>query len=325
MENILLIVPKYYEYETAICNALSKKGNKITLIYENIETVRLYYKTVQRYCPVFRDKVFFNYYHNRLKNTTQKFDRVIVIRGGNITNQIMELIKQHCSDHCKYIMYQWDSVKNNSIILDYIHHFHKVYTFDILDAKKYGWEYRPLFFINDFIKEEEKEVDISFICALHSKRAELYNKLKQYEKKGNLRVFVNVYSQFIFYLKHKYINKLEEYQAISDKDVSFRALSVKESYNIYNKTKVLLDYTHPGQSGYTMRTIESLGARCKLITNNARIVEADFFNPNNILVYKDDLSDFDIPADFLNAPYEDIPESVYRSYSLDGWAETFLS
>lgn len=325
MENILLIVPKYYEYEIAIYNALSKKGNKITLIYANIETMSLFYKTVQRYCPVCRDKVFYNYYYNCLKNNTIKFDRVIVIRGGNITNQIMELIKQHCSDHCKYIMYQWDSVKNNSIILDYIHHFDKVYTFDMLDAKKYGWEYRPLFFIGDFIQEEEKEVDVSYICALHSKRAELYNKLKQYEKKYNLRLFVNVYSQFIFYVKHKYINKRKEYQAISDKDVSFRALSVKESYQLYNKAKVLLDYTHPGQSGYTMRTIESLGARCKLITNNARIKEADFYNPNNILVYKDDLSDFDIPADFLNAPYEDIPENIYRYYSLDGWAEDLLS
>lgn len=325
MEKILLIAPKYYEYETAICNAISKKGNEITLIYENIEMLNLYYKTVQRYCPVCRDKVFLNYYYNCLNRATENFDRVIVIRGGNLTNQIMELIKQHCSDHCKYIMYQWDSVKNNSVILDYVHHFDKVYTFDILDAKKYGWEYRPLFFINEYVMKKDKVVDVSYICALHSKRAELYNKLMEFGRKRNLRLFVNVYSQFIFYIKHKYIDRRKEYIDISDKEVSFKALPITESYNIYNKSKALLDYTHPGQSGYTMRTIESLGARCKLITNNALIKEADFYNPNNILVYQDDLADFDIPADFLNTPYEDIPENVYRYYSLDGWAETMLS
>lgn len=325
MENILLIVPKFFKCEESIYDAISKKGNKVTLIYENIEMVNHFYRTVHKFFPGCRDKVFYDYYKRNLKKTSEKYDRVIIIHGGNINKQIMELIKRYCTDECKYIMYQWDNVKTNNGFLKYIHYFDKIYTFDMLDAKEYGWTYRPLFFIDDLVKEKKKEVDIAYFCSLHSKRAELYNIIVDLAKKKNFSLFVNVYSQFVIYFKHKYLDKRPEYQAIRDKDVSFNSLQISEAYDLYNKSKIVLDFSSPYQNGYTMRTIESLGAKCKLVTNNKLIKEADFYNPNNILIYEDDFSDFDLPDSFFNTPYEDIPESIYRYYSIDTWAETLLS
>ena len=53
-------------------------------------------------------------------------------------------------------MYQWDSIKNNPNALSISEEFDEVSTFDVEDSKKYGWKYRPLFYIksNDRIKKE---------------------------------------------------------------------------------------------------------------------------------------------------------------------------
>ena len=78
-----------------------------------------------------------------------------------------------------------------------------------------------------------------------------------------------------------------------------------------------MDYTHPGQTGFTMRTIEALGNGCKLITNNPLVKDADFYDPNNILVYEG--TDVEIPEWFVQTPYRKPDDAIYRKYSLTQW------
>lgn len=84
----------------------------------------------------------------------------------------------------------------------------------------------------------------------------------------------------------------------------------------------IVDYTHPNQTGFTMRTCEAIGNRCKLITNNKRIMDADFYNPNNIYVY--DLDNLYIPYSFINNEYEELPEEIFERYSLENWLKDIL-
>ena len=72
-----------------------------------------------------------------------------------------------------------------------------------------------------------------------------------------------------------------------------------------------------------MRTIESLGNGCKLITNNRRIEEADFYDERNILVYDD--CDLEIPESFLQEPFIPVTEEIYDKYSIEFWVLELLS
>ena len=67
----------------------------------------------------------------------------------------------------------------------------------------------------------------------------------------------------------------------------------------------------------TMRTIEILGLKRKLITTNKDIVNYDFYNSNNILVIDRDNPKFDIS--FIEKPYIELKEEIYKKYSLENW------
>ena len=75
----------------------------------------------------------------------------------------------------------------------------------------------------------------------------------------------------------------KRYRKAKKEMVHFVPLSQKEMEQIYKDTKIIVDYTAQTQSGFTMRTIESIGYRCKLITNNMNIMDADFYNVRTAL------------------------------------------
>ena len=58
-----------------------------------------------------------------------------------------------------------------------------------------------------------------------------------------------------------------------------------QTYEIFNRAKVVIDISLEYQSVLTMRTFEALAFRIKLITNNCNIKKYDFYNPNNILIF----------------------------------------
>ena len=134
--------------------------------------------------------------------------------------------------------------------------------------------------------------------------------------------FHSIIEVHLFFYLHKYILHDKRYHDIDIKDVKFFPLSIRELHSLYASTKVLVDYSADDQSGLTMRTIESIGFGCKLITNNSRIVEADFYNPENIYVY--DLENFNIPEGFIEHDYISPDDKILDYYCLEGWVNTLF-
>ena len=108
-----------------------------------------------------------------------------------------------------------------------------------------------------------------------------------------------------------------------DKNViKYTTLSLKQMVELYEQSEIIIDVQHPKQTGLTMRTFEALGARRKLVTTNADIVNYDFYNPRNILVV--DRDNIVIPRSFVEEPYVDLPEEIYKKYSLSNWLREVL-
>lgn len=124
----------------------------------------------------------------------------------------------------------------------------------------------------------------------------------------------------ILYYKMKLQNK--NLRGTSIRDFRFTPLDKNSLLELYRKSRTVIDIQHPKQTGLTMRCIETVGAKRKLITTNPHIKEYDFYNKNNILVI--DREKPVIPPEFLKLPYRKIPSEIYRQYRIDYWLQTIF-
>lgn len=318
MKNILLIAPKYFGYEDVIRQKIEDKGYGVDLIYENIKEISFFYRYLAKIFFTHKDLIFRYYYNKKICKRT--YEIVLVIRGSSLTKNTICDIKKN-SPNAYFCLYQWDSVKNNTTALKIARFFDSVYTFDPCDAKKYGWIYRPLFYISRTEQMTNRKYDLAYICSLHSDRVKIFNFLKKEFK--DRKVFYYLFSNRLHYFKQKYICRNLNFQDIDDSEIKFFPLSLKKTNEIMSQSKIIVDYTHPNQDGFTMRTIECIGHKCKLITNNSKIKTADFYNSNNVYIY--DINNIEIPLSFINSKYCELQKEIYDRYTIDSWIEVLLS
>ena len=322
-KKIIVVCPKFYGYEKAISETLSKMGACVTVVFENLEWVSVHYRIVYAYLRDKKPQMEKKYYEKRLIKEVSNSDFIFVIRGSSLSIDIVKKARELAPSSCKFVLYQWDSVKNNPTAEKIAPFFDYIATFDFEDAQKRGWVYRPLFYITEYIDiKPKREFELLFFGSLHSNRAIILKKLKVIcaEKQYRLKAFL--YLNRFLYLKYKYIDKKPHVINAEDRDISLNPVSLPQSYKLYGDSIVVVDYTHPDQAGLTMRTIESLGSRCKLITNNRFVEQADFYDPDNVLVY--DGEEVYIPDGFVKKPYKALPEDIYKKYSIEEWIGSLL-
>jgi len=102
-----------------------------------------------------------------------------------------------------------------------------------------------------------------------------------------------------------------------------KPISFVETTALMKDTKIVLDIQKDIQRGLTFRVFEAMGLGKKLITTNTDIINYDFYNPNNIFIWTENTTN--IPNDFLNTPYEELPEEIYKKYSQESWVKKILN
>ena len=316
-KRVLLIMPKYFGYEIIIKNHLEEKGFNVHLVFENLEYSNSFYNIMFKILKKYKNELYDFYYKYKTKGIS--YDNVIVIRGESLKKSVLNYIKTK-SPNAKFSMYQWDSVKNNPNALNIADLFDNVSTFDMVDAKTHNWNYRPLFCSYFSKRCNKRKYKFTFISSLHSKRYLILKTLK--DEYFTYTSFLYLYSKFFYFMKQKYIDKNKDFEFASVKYIQFKSLKLRETFNVLKNSDIVIDYTHPMQNGFTMRTIESFGNRCKLVTNNKNIRYCDFYNENNIFVY--DENNFAIPDSFIQSSYIELDEHIYNEYSVQKWLEDII-
>ena len=102
----------------------------------------------------------------------------------------------------------------------------------------------------------------------------------------------------------------------------FKPLEREEVDAQIARARVCVDIERTVQSGFTIRTIEMLGARRKLLTTNPNVLGADFYRPTNIAAL--DRARPRVDVSFLTSPYEELPFDLRYRYSLSGWLDDVL-
>ena len=206
-------------------------------------------------------------------------DIVLFIQVHQIGDMVRAYREAFGSAH--FVLYNWDSVQTHDYRA-YVRYFDKVFTFDRADAMRVpGAEYLPLFFSERFRRlrsQQEAIYDMSFVgVTVTVRRYDQLAALRGWAKANGIALFDYVVVSPFLYFKLLLRGKLL-------RRVHFRSLGERALLRIYGRSRAVLDLPNNVQSGYTMRTFESLGAHRKLVTANRGIVNEDFYTPESVFV-----------------------------------------
>lgn len=325
-KKILLISPSFFSYEIDIVKKMKDFGYDVIHYDERVSKSRLF-KTLVKIHPILIYP-FALIRYRKIYNTIklEKFDRILIIKSQSIPKYFLKKIYKKYSDTSLICLYLWDSLRNIKGIKSKLKYFHKVYTFDRNDAmENQKLKFLPLFFSDMFIntsnQDSNYQYDLLFVGTVHSDRYELLEEIKQISLNKQLR------AKFIYYFPSKIIFTMLKLSKIKfrnadHRDFHFQAISKNDVKELIMDSKVIVDINHPKQVGLTMRTIESIGMRRKLITTNSDILNYDFFNNNNVRIL--DRNKIDIDLNFIGSNYKNVNEDVYNKYSLSSWISQIL-
>ena len=286
---VLFICPAFFGYEISICNALISNGYSVDFFDERSSN-KSFYKAIFRIKKDVLNKAINKYYNQILEQISGKnYNWFFLIKGEVVPEWFIERFK-NLNPAAKLIYYTYDSFRNNNKhSVDILKHFDVCYSFDFDDVKANpSLKLKHLFYTDDYVSPHKvltRKHDLAFVGTLHSNRYSMIKKISS--QFSNTLIFYYMPARWFFYL-----NKLfkKEYRPIAVSEVSFKKISKKEVAEIFRSSKCVLDIQRFGQSGLTMRTFEVLASGCVLITTNACIKEADFFDADKIVVL-DDIND----------------------------------
>ena len=327
MMDLLLIMPNFFDYPKSIQQELQKMGYHVDFFDDRPSTsnwVKAIIKVNKNYLKGYIKK-YFRQIMNTIKN--KHYDVVFLISGQSLSfseDMIKEL--RDSQPDARFILYQWDSQKNFPYIVRMHPYFDADFSFDRNDAQQEkNIRFLPLFYTEIYEELGKKqqshyEYDCSYIGTAHPQKYKYINEMSQALKDVLPHQFIYHYMPSkLKYIYHKVKDK--EYKKAKYKEFQTEKLSSEEVMNVFKQSRCILDVPQAGQTGLTIRTLECLGAKRKLITTNSDIRNYDFYSERNILIFDGNI-DPDIP--FFTKEYEDISEQIYQKYSLRNWLKTML-
>jgi len=319
-KSVLLIAPQYFGYDVLIAKFMRDMGVDVDLLPDrplNSNAGKAVMRLNRNLAMPFADR----YFKDKISNFGRKsYDAILVIQGEGVSPMLLSWIRS-VYPTTPLTWYLWDSFENKPALHENLPYFDAVFSFDHKDSKDYGMALQPLFFSPTWaqIVHAERKFDLCFIGTGHEDRFPLVRSLKHAHQDKCFFSFLFLPSPMLYAWRRLSDRNLRGSTA---GDFSFGKMTQAEVQNIVAQSEVVLDVQHPAQRGLTMRTVETMGARKKLITTNPSVRQYDFYNENNILVI--DRKNPVIPESFFQAEYSPLDPSVVEKYTVLGFLRALL-
>lgn len=306
----------FWGYDAHIVKALERQHIEATHIKIGAVThTNLGAKIINTFSKIFLGK---NLKHQKRQqfviDTLQKLghqDQILVLNPNVFEFLTLEYIKKSTN---YLITFLYDSL-NRFPAEDKLHFFDKIYSFDDTDIEKYGFERLTNYNYLPFLPKEKQnpQKDVLYLTSYDRKRLQQLNCLSEKFETMGLRFKIFVIGKRVW--KHKII-KLFLKNSIT---FNQRRISLESIPGFYSDARVILDLMRENQYGLSFRVFEAMALEKKIITDNEKIKQYDFYNPTNILVLNKDFSNLN--KDFFEKPYEKLPEEIYQKYTIDNWVK----
>lgn len=317
---MLFVAPAFMNYEKAICGCLSENYDMTYLDTEPLLQpvrkqykelpipVRAFMKVMQGIRTSTREKMLQRY----LKQNSvleEKFrqvfsgsyDVILAINGDGLPRELIAALRNEHPD-ARMILYLWDDY-DLLFKTDHIGLFDKVFSFNLLDCQKNGYELLSMFTPPNRVigkVEYQKQYDICMIGSATPERVALIKKLKAlYDPKYKL----------FFYLYSK--------EGEFDIETQNVPLNFDEYMEAVANARCLLEIVRAHQKGPTTRVNDCKFVKTKVITTN-ECKENYTGNGSNTWFLDETMH---IPEEFINAPYD---ENIEPGVTIEKWISILL-
>ena len=320
-------MPNFFNYPELIKEELNQMGYEVDFFDDRPSTnawvkaaIRINKNMIHTYI-----KKYFNEVMNTVRS--KQYDVVFLISGQSLSfsEDMIEEIKRVQSS-AKFVLYQWDSQTNFPYIKQVQKYFDKCYSFDRRDIKETpNLKFLPLFYSRTYEeigKKNNKDYryDFCFVGTAHPKKYKFIKMMSEQLKTVYPKQFIYFFFPSpIVYFYRKVMNK--ELRGAKYKEFHYVPLKGKEMNEVYEASRCVLDSAQDGQLGLTIRVLEALGAKKKLITTNEDIVNYDFYCPENIYLYDGKI---DMNNVFFKEDYKEVSQGIYEKYSLRSWLKEII-
>lgn len=209
----------------------------------------------------------------------------------------------------RIIFYCWNTIETILQRVDIMSLFAdkrvEMWSYNYNDCKKYDMIYNPQFWNNQLVPVSIKnDIDIAFIGS-PKQRIKLLKEISNYCNLNNLNTY--------FYLTG--------YSCDFNKNIDGKFLPYEEYITkIASSSRSILDLVTDENYGLTLRPMEALFLKKKLITNYYDIIKEPFYNTNNIYLYGKENRTID---EFLKLPYIEIRDDIIDYYNCKSWIQRF--
>lgn len=184
----------------------------------------------------------------------------------------------------------------------------EAWTYNIHDCEIYDLHYNRQFMQRSlFLNDEEnklKDLDAVFIGYDKGRRSILERLKRDLEQCGAKSYF--------------YIPDSMDFpdNACHDNHI----LKYGDYIEVLRRSRAVIDIVNEGNYGLTLRPVEAMFMKIKLITNYDDITHYDFYNESNIYIIGKDSRSL---SEFLDGEYSQIENSIIEKYDVPGWIKSF--
>lgn len=241
-----------------------------------------------------------NWFMGDWKKRISSFDNFILFDNG-FSDCISDYIKSK-SDGTIYLYYwnQIDELKEKELTIDSVDVFT---TYSMKDSEKFGLKFVDTFYTKGVRQTDEFIIskDAYFLGRTKNRKIEL-NSIKEILEANQLN------------FEFEIIDNENEF-----KDYDYNLRRVGES-------KAIIDVVDANQSGLTLRVMESIYLKKKLITNSKDIENYLCFNPRNQLILDNQLDQNVEFSEFLSQEYnQELYDEIVDYYDIRQWKNRVVS
>ncbi|MGB3452427.1 MAG: hypothetical protein WBA59_01215 [Moheibacter sp.] len=322
-KNILFISASFFNYEKAVISRMLEMGATVDFFDERPSNSG-FTKGIIRVYPKLIQKKIDDWYESILRHTDKKkYDYFLLIKGESIPFSFLEEFKKRHLETTT-VFYSYDTVKEYPRMLKLFPYFDRKFSFEPADVLNYGFKLRPLFYLNDYLKTDQKsdfKYDLVFVGSAHTDRYRIGEEVRSILNNQKRKSYFFYYSpgKLFFYLKRIFDKNMKSFDVSK---LSFEKLSHHQIAEIYKETFSVLDINKPFQFGISMRTFETLASGRKLMTTNPEIKFYPFYNPNNVLII--DREKIEIPNQFFETGFEPTGHEFKQRLSVENWIESLF-
>lgn len=295
-DRVLILKDNYNSFEQYYLDELDKHVTDAEFYYTSSSVFR---KTFTHYALPLE-----SLWYGKWKKNLSSYDCIIVFDSLH-SARLLKYIRKNYNN--RLIFWHWNPVKNDKDITIWkeSREICEHWTFNPSDAKKFGMRLNNQFFFFQDQQDMTKDESAFFVGTDKGR----YEKLLMIS--NNLK---DIGIATDFHIIGTKCNDNREY-------VEKTYMEYSKVISHIRKSKVVVEIVQDGQNGLTVRALEAMFFRTKLITNNSEIRKFDFYNNNNIFIVNEDNSDK--LDDFLHTPFQSVDKKTLYQYDADGWLDNF--